>query len=99
MSALSRRLSWCGVTVLSVGCVAGVLAQGRGDGTDAAASLAPLTSELRQLRVAVEELTRSQTQTQALGVYLSVQQTRLLQVATQMESARKDVEIAVTRSQ
>jgi DNA repair exonuclease SbcCD ATPase subunit len=96
---LARRLSSFGATVLSVSCVAAVLAQGRSDGTDAAASLAPLTSELRQLRVAVEELTRSQTQTQALGVYLSVQQSRILQVATRLDSARKDVETAVTRSQ
>lgn len=99
MSALARRLSWIGGTVLSVSCVAAVLAQGRSDGTDAATSLVPLTSELRQLRVAVEELTRSQTQTQALGVYLSVQQSRILQVSTQLDSARKDLETATTRFQ
>ena len=99
MSALARSLSWFGGAVLSVTCVAAVLAQGRSDGTDAAAALAPLTSELRQLRVAVEELTRSQTQTQALGVYLSVQQSRILQLATRLDSARKDLETATTRSQ
>jgi chromosome segregation ATPase len=99
MSALARRLSWFGGMVLGLSCVAAVLAQGRSDGTDASASLAPLTSELRQLRVAVEELTRSQTQTQALGVYLSVQQSRILQVATWLESARKELETATTGSQ
>jgi chromosome segregation ATPase len=98
MSALARRLPWVGGIVLSVSCVAAVLAQGRSDAPDAAASLAPLTSEVHHLRLAIEELTRSQTQTQALGVYLSVQQTRILQVAARMESARKDVESAVTRS-
>jgi hypothetical protein len=81
MSALARRLSWLGVTILSVCCIPATWAQGRTEGIDSATSLAPLTSELRQLRMAVEELTRSQTQTQALGVYLSVQQSRILQVA------------------
>jgi hypothetical protein len=99
MSASARRIAWFGGTVLSVSCVAAVLAQGRSDGTDAAASLAPLTSELRQLRVAVEELNRSQTQTQALGVYLSVQQSRILQLGTRLNSARKELEAATTRSQ
>ena len=98
MSALARTLSWFGGTVLSVSCVAAVVAQSRSDGTEAAASLAPLTSELRELRVAVEELTRRQTQTQALGVYLSVQQSRILQVATRLDSARKELETATTRS-
>lgn len=98
MTTFARRLSWFSATVLSVGCAAAVLAQGRNDGTDAASSLAPVTSELRQLRLAVEELTRSQTQTQALGVYLSVQQSRILQVATWLESARKDLETATIRS-
>jgi hypothetical protein len=99
MSAFARRLSWFGATVLSVSCVTAVLAQGRSEGTDAAASLAPLTSELRQLRVAVEAMARSQTQTQALGVYLSVQQSRILQLTTRLDAARKDIEVAVTRSQ
>jgi hypothetical protein len=100
MSASARRLSWFGAAVLSVSGVAGVLAQGgRTDGgSDAALPLAPLTSELRQLRLSVEELTRSHTQTQALGVYLSVQQSRILQVTTWLDSARKDLETATTRS-
>src|SRR5688572_1699190 len=101
MSALARRLSWFGVTVLSLtlSYAAVVLAQGRSDGADTGGSLAALTSELRQLRVAVEELTRSQTQTQALGVYLSVQQSRILQLAARVDSARKDLETATLRSQ
>jgi DNA repair exonuclease SbcCD ATPase subunit len=98
MNAVARRLSWFGAAVLSVSCVAAVLAQGRSDGTDGSAALAPLTSELRQLRVAVEELSRSQTQTQALGVYLSAQQNRILQVAARLDSTRKDIEIATSRS-
>ena len=99
MSASARTLAWFGATVLSVSSFAAVLAQSRVDGTDAAASLAPLTSELRQLRVAVEELARTQTQVQALSVYLSVQQSRILQVATRLDSARRDVETATAGSQ
>ena len=99
MSALARRLSWFGAAVLTVTCAAAVIAQGRNDGTEAGASLGALTSELRQLRMAVEELTRSQTQTQALGVYLSVQQSRILQVVARLDLARKELETASIRSQ
>lgn len=97
MSDLARRLSWVGVMVLTVSGVAAVLAQDRSDATEAT-SLAPVTSELRQLRVAVEELTRSQTQTQALSVYLTVQQSRILQASAFLDAARKDLETAATRS-
>jgi len=98
MSALARKLSWFGVAVLTISCAVVALAQGRGDGTDAGGSMTALTSEVRQLRIAVEESARSQTQTQALGVYLSVQQSRILQVATRLDSARKDLEAATVRS-
>ena len=98
MNALTRRLSWLGAAVLTVTFAAAVMAQGRNDGNDGGASLAAVTSELRQLRMAVEELTRSQTQTQALGVYLSAQQSRVLQVATRLDSARKDLEGVSIRS-
>jgi chromosome segregation ATPase len=99
MSALARKLSWFGAAVLTMTCAAALLAQGRKDGTDAEASFGALTSELRQLRMAVEELMRSQTQTQALGVYLSVQQSRILQVAARLDSARKELDTASVRSQ
>jgi wyosine [tRNA(Phe)-imidazoG37] synthetase (radical SAM superfamily) len=99
MNALTRRLPWFVAAVLTTTCATAVMAQGRNDGTEAAGSLGTLTAELRQLRVAVEELTRSQTQTQALGVYLSVQQSRILQVAARLDSARKELETASIRSQ
>jgi seryl-tRNA synthetase len=98
MRALTRKLSWFGAAVLSVACTAAVLAQSKTDGTETPGSFAALASELRQLRMAVEELTRSQTQTQALGVYLSVQQSRILQVVTRLDSTRKDLEAATIRS-
>jgi chromosome segregation ATPase len=61
-------------------------------------SMAALTAEVRQLRVAVEELARSQQQTQALSVYLSAQQGRLAQATQQLEAARKDVASATDNS-
>jgi len=98
MSALKRRLSWFGVAALSLSCAAAVLAQGKSEVADTPGSLAPLISEIRQLRMAVEELTRSQTQTQALGVYLSAQQSRILQVTARLDSARKELDAATIRS-
>jgi seryl-tRNA synthetase len=88
-----RLLLWVAVVVL---CFAAfVFAQGKTESTDG--SLATLTAEVRQLRMAVEESTRSQTQTQALGVYLSVQQSRITQVATRLDSARKELDTATNR--
>ena len=96
MIAFHRRLSWSVVLVFAAGSAAVVLAQEKNDATNG--SLAALTAEIRQLRVAVEESTRSQTQTQALGVYLSVQQSRILQGATRLESARKELDAVSLRS-
>ena len=55
-------------------------------------SMASLTAELRQLREAVEALTKVQAQTQALGVYLSAQQSRLTQTAARVDAVQKDLE-------
>ena len=96
MIAFHRRLSWSVVLVFAAGSAAVVLAQEKSDASNG--SLAALTAEIRQLRVAVEESTRSQTQTQALGVYLSVQQSRILQAATRLESARKELDAVSLRS-
>jgi chromosome segregation ATPase len=97
MSALTwQRAGSVFLTVLALS-VGVVWAQGRSDGTDASGSLAALTTEVRQLRIAVQELARSQTQSQALGVYLSVQQNRLTQAAAQLDAARKDVEGSTLR--
>jgi chromosome segregation ATPase len=54
-------------------------------------SLAALTAEVRQLRLAVEELARSQSESQALGVYLSAQQSRLKSADDQLVVAREQV--------
>jgi hypothetical protein len=98
MVSVTRKLSWLGVVVLGLGCAVAVAAQDRSGVPVTGASLDTLTAELKQLRVAVEELTRSQTQTQALGVYLSVQQSRMLQVSARLDAARKDLDVAAIRS-
>jgi hypothetical protein len=62
-------------------------------------SLAALTAEVRQLRVAVEDLARAQAETQAMGVYLSAQQSRVQQISAQLDAVRKDLDTATVRSQ
>ena len=61
-------------------------------------SLAALTAEVRELRVAVEQLGRTQTQTQALGVYLSAQQTRIAQAEQRLDAARTELDTADSRN-
>src|SRR5688572_14737013 len=61
-------------------------------------SLAALTAEVRQLRVAVEDLARAQAETQAMGVYLSAQQNRVQRVAAQLDAVRNDLDAATVRS-
>jgi chromosome segregation ATPase len=68
-----------------------VMGQGRGEPAEPG-SLAALTSEVRELRLAVQQLAQTQSQTQALGVYLSVQQSRVLQVSSQLDAARKELD-------
>jgi chromosome segregation ATPase len=56
------------------------------------ASLAALTAEVRQLRLAVEELARSQSETQALAVQLSAQQGRMQQADQQLAAVREQID-------
>jgi chromosome segregation ATPase len=68
------------------------VAAGQSRGEPADGSMAALTAEVRQLRLAVQQLAQTQSQTQALGVYLSAQQSRVLQVSSQLDAARKELE-------
>jgi hypothetical protein len=54
-------------------------------------SLVALTAEVRQLRLAVEELARSQSETLALTVYLSAQQSRMQQADEQLAAVRDQI--------
>ena len=96
MSVFKRRVFGFVAGMLVVGCGGSMLAQDKTDIPDG--SLAALTSEVRRLRVAVEESTRSQTQTQALGVYLSAQQSRMIQLGSRLDAARKELSDVTIRS-
>ena len=60
-------------------------------------SMAALTAEVRQLRLAVEEFARTQAETQALSAYLAARQGRLMQTTQQLDAVRKEID-AVTAS-
>jgi chromosome segregation ATPase len=62
-------------------------------------SLATLTAEVRRLRVAVEDLARTQTEAQALAMRVTAQQTRVAQVADRLNAVRKEVESATAHNQ
>ena len=80
--------------VVAAGCVASLFAQSGAS----AGSLAELTAEIRLLRAAVEQSSRTQTQAQALGIFLSAQQSRILQITARVDMARKEREAAVEQS-
>jgi hypothetical protein len=76
-------------TLCGVIAVAAIRAQAQ---TEAApGSLAGLTREVQQLRVAVEESTRAQSQIQMLSVMLSAQQSRLVQAANRLDATRREL--------
>ena len=62
-------------------------------------SIAALTAEVRQLRVAVEQLARSQAEAQALAAVLSAQQQRVEQITQQLDAARNEIERAARRGE
>jgi chromosome segregation ATPase len=90
MRVLGRTVAWSGVALAVVGGATVVLGQGRAEPADG--SMAALTAEVRELRVAIQQFAQTQSQTQALGVYLSVQQSRILQVSSQLETARRELD-------
>ena len=98
MSASTKKVIWFGLAILVFSCIAAVQAQEKNEALGGG-SLVALTAEVQQLRLAVEESMRSQTQTQALGVYLSAQQSRILQVASRLDASRRDLEGITNRSQ
>ena len=80
--------------MFAAGCAVSLFAQ-----TGApAGSLAELTAEIRLLRAVIEQSTRTQTQAQALGIFLSAQQSRIVQVTARLDMARQNRETVVRRS-
>ena len=98
-SRFSGRQLTAGVTAGLTALCAFVVVMAQGT-TDAPGpnSLAGVTAEIRQLRLAVEESTRTQRQTHALGVYISAQQSRLLQVTSRLDIARRELDAVANRS-
>lgn len=91
-----RGLAKAGIAVAMTMSAAAVIAQ---RSTDApGGSLADVAAELRQLRLAVEESTRRQTETHALGVFVSGQQSRLVQATTRLDGARRELDVVSNRS-
>ena len=75
-----------------------LLAQSPTEVTGPAGSLAALTGEVRQLRLAVEESGKRQGQTQAISVYLAAQQSRMVQLSTRLDAVRKELGAAEATS-
>ena len=95
MQIPTRGAATIAALFLTVCCAATLLAQS----SDAAAgSLGELTVEIRQLRFAIEQSSRTQTQAQALGIFLSAQQSRILQVTARLDAARKELDTMSQRS-
>ena len=68
-------------------------------GTDAGpATLAGVIAELRLVRLAVEESSRTQAQTEALAAYASAQQGRIAVATARLEMARRELETLTARS-
>lgn len=89
------------IVVLAGAAWATVRAQGQAQalGPSAAGSLAELTAEVRQLRVAIEGAGRTQTQVNALGMALTAQQGRLVQVTTLIEKVDDELREASKKAE
>jgi hypothetical protein len=95
MHVSNRGAAAFAAIILTAGCAATLLAQATDAGVG---SLGELTSEIRQLRFAIEQSSRTQTQAQALGIFLSAQQSRILQVTTRLDAARKELDTIARQS-
>ena len=92
--AVSRKAGFLGVVaMLVVAAVVSTWAQGLGPSSGG--SLTELTAEVRQLRLAVQEAGRSQTQMQAVSIALTAQHSRLAQVGARLEAIEKELATAV----
>ena len=87
---VSKRGATVAAAVLAVAvCAATLLGQAH---NPAPGSLGELTAEIRQLRFAIEQSSRTQTQAQALGIFLSAQQSRITQVTARLDDARRELQ-------
>ena len=93
---IRNRLAGLVALVLVSGPVS-ALAQGQAQ--PAPDSLSTLVAEVRQLRLAIEESNREQSRVQYLAVYLSAQQSRLMQLNTRLDAVRTELSGAQAQSQ
>jgi hypothetical protein len=93
LSSWIRRILACAVVAL-IGCGV-VLGRQQAGASDSGGSLAALTAEVRLLRLSIEKSADAQAQLQAMTVYLSAQQSRLLQVSARADAIRKDLDAAI----
>ena len=98
MCGRNRRALVKGVLAVAMATSAVAVIAQRGTEAPGGASLADVAGELRQLRLAVEESTRRQTEAHALGVYLSAQQSRLVQLTSRLDVARRELDRVTRRS-
>lgn len=89
------------IVVLAGAAWATVTAQGQtqGLGASASGSLAELTAELRQLRVAIQDAGRTQTQIQSLSIALTAQQGRLVQVTARLDKIDDELQAASRKAE
>jgi chromosome segregation ATPase len=79
------------VATLAIAATAAVTTWAQAPQDMTAASMGTLISEVRLLRAAVEDTGKRQNETQAMAVYLSAQQSRLVQISQQLESTRSEL--------
>ena len=89
MQISSRSAAAVAAVIVAAGCAATLAAQASDAG---AGSLGELTVEIRHLRLAIEQSARTQTQAQALGIMLSAQQSRIVQVSARLEGERRELD-------
>ncbi len=80
------RIGVAVAALMGAGAVAG-LAQG----TPEPGSMGALTAEVRELRLTIDRAGRVQSEVQALGVALSAQQSRLIQLSQRLDGIRRDL--------
>jgi hypothetical protein len=91
--------SRAGIVALAVAAgVTLVSAQQASPAGDPTRAIQELTGEIRNLRAAVTHSTELQLQGQILGLYLSLQQSRVAQATARLDAVRRELEAAATRT-
>jgi hypothetical protein len=78
--------------LVAIAGVTSVAAQDSIQSGDTAKAIKELTSEIRTLRTAIERTSESQLQSQVLGLYLNLQQNRVIQATARLDGVRRELE-------